>query len=122
MAVTSAGAFWTKVGMHMGGHAMRLPFLTPVQGCRKVRASLPFLRLARPFRTALIDSSGALGLFVKVGKTFSFIMNLNLENFIFVAVPCFLDSVHCVFHRNVTDNAVDIPFHFIHERLAHDFK
>jgi hypothetical protein len=52
----------------MGGHAMLLPFLTPVQGCRKVRASLPFLRLANPFRAAFIDSSGALGLFVKVGK------------------------------------------------------
>ena len=35
MAVTSAGAFWTKVGMHMSGHAMRLPFLTSVQGVPK---------------------------------------------------------------------------------------
>lgn len=35
MAVTSAGAFWTRVGMHMSGHAMRLPFLTPVQGVPK---------------------------------------------------------------------------------------
>ena len=35
MAVTSAGAFWTRVGMRIGGHAMRLPFLTPVQGVPK---------------------------------------------------------------------------------------
>lgn len=35
MAVTSVGAFWTRVGMRIGGHAMRLPFLTPVQGVPK---------------------------------------------------------------------------------------
>lgn len=35
MAVTSAGAFWTRVGMHKSGHALRLPFLTPVQGVPK---------------------------------------------------------------------------------------
>ena len=35
VAVTSAGAFWTRVGMHKSGHALRLPFLTPVQGVPK---------------------------------------------------------------------------------------